>query len=211
MFKKLFTLCNLLFLTCTTVGVSTLTSCSSGGSEETNDIAGVMTLADFASGRERFFIRNAYFRFFFINSDGTGAIAPPSASNEVILRGSIEVDGVLYPVNMIYKTNETFRPDGIPTEATLEMSLVNPSDATSVDLITAVFRDIGNGSGNPEIKGEPMVLSMDFGSGLGSLQCTIETDFTYTTDDGNIIIGRDTSEESQNIALSVISSTIGPE
>ncbi len=209
MFKKLLTVTSAFLVVGTSLSTGILTSCSSGASEEETQYAGYMTLADFASGRERFLVRNSFFRFFFINSDGNGSIGSTEFGNEILVTGSIEVDGEIFPASMIYRTNETTRPDGLPTEATLSVSLLDPNDASDVDLITAVFRDIG-ADANGEIKGEPIAFIFEFGSGLGSMKTTVETDFTYTTDDGNMIIGRDTSEETQTIGISVISSEIGP-
>ncbi len=211
MFKKLFTFSHLLLLSCATLGIGSLSSCSSGADSEEQQFAGYMTLADFASGRNAFFIRNAYFRFFFVRSSGDGTVADSQSSNEVVVTGEIDVDGELFPATMIYTTNEHATPDGLPSVATLEISLQDSADTTDTDLIEAVFRDVGDGAGTTQITGEPIVFSFNFNQGLGTLECTISTEFTYIGDDGNWYIGTDSSEESQIISVGVLPSTVTPD
>ncbi len=206
MFKKLFSCCGLISLLFAGLGVSTLSSCGSSEVEEEN-IAGIMTLADFSSGRDRFLLVNQFGRFFFVDSDGFGSTSTPTASNQVLLTGRIDVDGNLFPVSIIYTTNEEQRPDGLPTIGRLELTLTNTGDKTSTVLIAAIFAEF-DATANPSISGEPIVFDMNFETGKAVMQSTVEYDTLFTTDDGNEILGRDTSERSQVVDLSVIPSSV---
>ncbi len=202
MFKKIFTYCGLLILASSTMG--TLSSCSSSAPEEEN-AAGVMTLSDFSSARDRFLVRNDFGRFFFVSSDGAGPSGIPTASNQVLLTGSINVDGEVFPVSMIYATDEQQQPDGIPTLATLSLTLLNTDDASDFDLISAVFGEPG---GNPSIAGEPILFNINFETREGVLQSTAEYDTFYTNSEGTVVLGRDTYEANQPIEISVIPVTV---
>ncbi len=211
MFKKLFTFSHLLLLSCATLGMGSLTSCSSGASsEDESQFSGYMSLADFASARSSFFIRNAYFRFFFVRSNGDGTIADASTSNEVVVTGVIDVDGELFPATMVYTTNELSTPDGLPTTGKLSISLTDPADASDSDLLEAVFRDVGAGADTVQLATKPVTFTFDFDQGLGTLECVVSTTFLYLGDDGNWYNGTDTSEESQIISVGVLPVDVNP-
>ncbi len=160
-----------------------LVSCSATSDSEEGDLgySNYMLEDDFYSGRK-------YFR-----SQGTFvmAIRPlqprPSggdgSTGAARIEGEIVVGQSIVPVVMTYTTDEHEHASGVPTQASLSVSLLDASDRDDRNLLLALFDT--DDSNLPQLSGAALVFNFDFGAAVSSAIASIETTVIIPTVDGN--------------------------